>query len=359
MSGASLSAVMRAWAHRRVRRAWQHRGLLAWLMLPLHLLHRAWRGGRSLAYRVGYRRPVQLPVPVVVVGNLTVGGTGKTPLVIELVCALRSRGWTPGVVASGFGGSADGPVLVQPDTDPALCGDEPLLVRHVADCPVAVGRDRIAAAQLLLASNADCDLLIADDGLQHRRLARDMEIVVVNASGVGNGWLLPAGPLRDPPERLEKVDAVVLHGVVPPVRIHSPFFRMQTSVRDAVSMTEPQRRIDLEALAREQREQHLRLLAVCAIGNPERFFSMLREHGLVCDTVALPDHDTIDAAILPPGRYDTILMTQKDAVKCHRDAQLCRDGRIWIVPLHSELDVGLIDFLATRLRGRFHGSEAA
>jgi len=356
---AGLSTVLRSWAHRRVRRAWQRRGLLAYLMLPLHLVHRVWRGGRFLAYRLGYRRPVQLPVPVVVVGNLTVGGTGKTPLVIELVRAMRGRGWTPGVVASGFGGTAEGPVLVEPDTDPALCGDEPLLMRHVAGCPVAVGRDRIAAAQLLLASHADCDLIIADDGLQHRRLARDMEIVVVNASGVGNGLLLPAGPLRDPPERLQKVDAVVLHGIVPPVRIHSPFFRMQTSLQDAVSMTAPPRHMQLEALAREQREHKLRLLALCAIGNPERFFSMLREHGLVCDTIALPDHHTIDASIVPPGRYDFILMTQKDAVKCHRDAQLCRDGRIWIVPLHSDLDVGLIDFLATRLRERSHGSEAA
>ncbi len=354
-----LTALMRSWAHRRVRRAWQHRGLLAWALLPLHLAHRAWRGGRALAYRAGYRRPVRLPVPVVVVGNLTVGGTGKTPLVIELVRALRGRGWTPGVVASGFGGTAEGPVVVELDTDPAVCGDEPLLVRHAAGCPVAVGRDRIGAAQLLLASNADCDLLIADDGLQHRRLARDMEIVVVNGSGVGNGWLLPAGPLRDPPERLQDVDAVVLHGIVPPVRIHSPFFRMQTRVEDAVSMTAPPRRMTLDEMAHEQREHKLRLLALCAIGNPDRFFAMLREHGLVCETIALPDHDTIDASIVPTGRYDRILMTQKDAVKCHRDAQLCRDGRIWIVPLHSELEVGLIDFLATRLRGRAHGSEAA
>jgi tetraacyldisaccharide 4'-kinase len=117
--------------------------------------------------------------------------------------------------------------------------------------------------------------------------------------------------------------------------------------------------MSLDALAREQREHKLRLLALCAIGNPERFFSMLREHGLECDTIALPDHDTIDASLVPPGRYDRILMTEKDAVKCHRDAQLGRDGRIWIVPLHSDLDVGLIDFLATRLRGRSYGSEAA
>lgn len=356
---ASLSTAMRSWAHRRVRRAWQHRGLLACLLLPLHLAHRAWRGARALAYRVGYRNPVRLPVPVIVVGNLTVGGTGKTPLVIELVQALRARGWSPGVVSSGFGGRAEGPVMVEAGADPAVCGDEPLLIQHVTRCPVVIGRDRIAAAQLLLASHAGCDLIIADDGLQHRRLARDMEIVVVNGNGVGNGWLLPAGPLRDPPERLQHVDAVVLHGVVPPVRIHSPFFRMQTSLQDAVRMSAPAQQVSLDALAREQREHKLRLLALCAIGNPERFFAMLREHGLECDTIALPDHDTITAALVPLERYDRVLMTEKDAVKCYRDAQLGRDERIWVVPLHSDLDVGLIDFLATRLRGWSYGSEAA
>jgi tetraacyldisaccharide 4'-kinase len=355
----AMRTALRSWAHRRVRRAWQHRGVLACLLLPLHLAHRAWRGARALAYRAGYRNPVRLPVPVIVVGNLTVGGTGKTPLVIEVVRALRARGWTPGVVSGGFGGRAEGPLIVEPGGDPALCGDEPLLIRHVTGCPVVVGRDRIAAARLLLAANADCDLLIADDGLQHRRLGRDMEIVVVNGSGVGNGWLLPAGPLRDPPERLEHVDAVVLHGIVPPVRIHSPFFRMQTSVEDAVSMSAPPRQVSLDELAREQREHNLRVLALCAIGNPERFFSMLRAHGLQCETIALPDHDTIDASLIPQGRYDRILMTEKDAVKCHGDAQLGHDGRIFVVPLHSQLDVGLIDFLAARLRGRSYGSEAA
>ena len=240
-----------------------------------------------------------------------------------------------------------------------MCGDEPLLVRIVAGCPVAVGRGNAVAAELLLASNARCDLLVADDGLQHRRLARDMEIVVVNGNGVGNGWLLPAGPLRDPPERLKHVDAVVLHGIVPPVRIHSPFFRMQTSVSDAVNLRSPERTLSLDALAGEQREQHLQYLAMCAIGSPERFFTMLREHGLQCDTIALPDHEKMDATVVPRGRYHRILMTEKDAVKCHLDPLLDQDDRIWVVPLHSQLDTALVDFLTTRLQGRLHGSEAA
>jgi tetraacyldisaccharide 4'-kinase len=358
MSGA-LATAMRSWAHQRVRRAWQRRGILAYLLYPLHLLHRLWRGARALAYRLGYAPPVKLAVPVVVVGNLNVGGTGKTPLVIEIVRALRGRGWSPGVVSGGYGGNALQPMLVEPSDDPALCGDEPLLIRCVADVPVAVGRDRIGAARRLLAAHPDCDVLLADDGLQHRRLARDVEIVVINSTGVGNGWLLPAGPLRDPPERLRGADAVVLHGSVPPLRIYSPFFRLRTSIHEATCMAAPARQLPLQEMAREQHERSLRLLALCAIGQPERFFALLRDFGLEFEPIALPDHDRIDASLLPAGRYDRILVTEKDAVKCHRDPQLRSDERIWVVPLHSELDGGLIDFLDRRLVEVSHRSALA
>jgi len=345
-----LSSALRGWAHRRVRRAWQRRGVLAFLLLPLHLVHGLLRGLRSLGARLWRDAAEQLPVPVVVVGNLNVGGTGKTPLVIELVRALQARGWSPGVVSRGFGGQAGYAMLVEADTDAALCGDEPLLIRHLTDAPVAVGRDRVAAARLLLARHARCDLLIADDGLQHRRLGRNVELVVLGAAGLGNGLLLPAGPLRDPPQRLQRVDAVVLHGPVPVVRIHTPFYRMVTRVADAVSLAPPQCRVPLADLVREQQAHQLRLLAVCAIGAPERFFGQLREAGLRFDARALPDHEPIDAAMLPQGRYDRILMTEKDAIKCRRDGQLARDPRIWVVPLHCRIDPGLVDFVESRLR---------
>jgi tetraacyldisaccharide 4'-kinase len=358
----ALRSALRAWAHRRIRRAWQRRGLLARLLYPLHLLHRLWRGVRALGYRLGYARPVRLPVPVIVVGNLSVGGTGKTPLVIEIVRGLRARGWTPGVVSGGYGGRAEGALLVDPATDPALSGDEPLLVRYIAGVPVAVGRDRVAAARLLLSAHPDCNVLVADDGLQHRRLGRDLEVVIINAGGMGNGWLLPAGPLRDPPERLRAVDAVVLHGVVPAVRIHSPYFHLHTSIHEATCMAAPARQMGLADLAREQQQRNdrpLRLLALCAIGTPERFFSLLREFGLEFDAIALPDHDRIDAAMVPAARYDRVLVTEKDAVKCHRDPSLGHDERIWVVPLHSQLDDGLIDFLARRLGEVSLGSATA
>jgi tetraacyldisaccharide 4'-kinase len=172
---------------------------------------------------------------------------------------------------------------------------------------------------------------------------------VLGESGLGNGWLLPAGPLRDPPERLRSVDAVVLHGRVPTVRIYSPFYRMFSEIGDATSLAPPPRRHVLAELAREQQAQPLRLLAICAIGAPERFFAQLRDLGLRFDARALPDHDAIDPASVPAGRYDRILMTEKDAVKCHRDGRLGRDPRIWVVSLKCRLDPGLVDFLAARL----------
>jgi tetraacyldisaccharide 4'-kinase len=345
-----LKTAVRSWIHQRVRRAWRHRGPLALLLFPLHLVHRAWRGLRALAQRLGRNKPQWLPVPVIVVGNLVVGGTGKTPLVIELVAALRARGWSPGVVARGYGAhAAPHAMLVENDSDPAVCGDEPLLVRFVTGAPVAVGPDRVAAARLLLARHAACNLIIADDGLQHRRLGRDLELAVINSAGLGNGWLLPAGPLRDPPERLQSVDAVVLHGRVPTVRIHSPFYRMFTNIEELTSLSPPVRSQPIAELVREQQERHLRLLAICAIGTPERFFGQLHEAGLRFDAQALPDHDPIDPALIPADRYDRILMTEKDAVKCHRDGRLGRDPRIWVVRLKCLLDPGLIDFLASRL----------
>jgi tetraacyldisaccharide 4'-kinase len=347
---AAWKRTVRAWAHRVVRRAWQRRGLLALSLYPLHLAHRLWRGLRALGERLRPRATPRLPVPVIVIGNLTVGGTGKTPLVIELVAALRARGWSPGVISRGFGGRSQHSSMVGAGSDPALCGDEPLLIHCVAGVPVAVGADRIAAAQLLLANHARCDVLIADDGLQHRRLGRDVEIALIDSRGLGNGWLLPAGPLRDPPERLKTVDAVVLHGTVPPVRIHSPFYRMWTGVDAITSLDHPTRRSTLAELAKEQQRSGLRLLAICAIGSPERYFAQLREQGLRFKARALPDHDTIDATMLPRERFDRVLMTAKDAVKCHRDASLASDPRLWVVPLQCRIDPGLVELLAARLR---------
>jgi tetraacyldisaccharide 4'-kinase len=347
---ASPGVALRAWLHRRQAAAWHRRGVLARLLLPLTALHWCWRGVRGFLRLLGYQRPVRVGVPVIVVGNLTVGGTGKTPLVAEISRALQQRGWKPGIVSRGYGGELRVPALVDASGETSRFGDEPVLLRHLCQVPVAVGRDRVAAARLLLSTHRECNVLLCDDGLQHRRLARDVELCLVGEQGFGNGWLLPSGPLRDPPSRMRRIDAAVLHGVTPPVRIESSFFRMQTRAGDAVSMADPSRSQSLDEMAREQKERKLRLLAICAIGNPGRYFSMLRGHGLSFSARALPDHQAIDGRRLRAGRWDRILVTEKDAVKCARDELLARDSRIWVVPLLAHVDAGLFEYLDARLK---------
>src|SRR5215470_11289599 len=250
---------------------WQRRGLTARLLFPLALVHRFWRGLKVWCYRVRLARPKQVRVPVVVIGNLYVGGTGKTPLTIEVIRELRSRGWSPGVVSRGYGAQKAVPRVVQPNGTASDYGDEPLLIARAGHAPVAVGVDRVAAARLLLNLHPQVDVIVADDGLQHLRLGRNVEIAVVHEAGFGNGWMLPAGPLRDPPERLDGVDAVVLHGLTPPVRIYSPFFRMKTTIVSAYSMKDPGRRVALGELAAEQHAARQTYVAAAGVGSPERF----------------------------------------------------------------------------------------
>ena len=197
--------------------AWQRRGVYAWLLAPIAAVH--WLAGRLLdfAYATNLRQPTRLDVPVVVIGNLYVGGTGKTPLAIELVRALAARGWRPAIVSRGYGAATRRARVVAPSDSAQDVGDEPLLLARATGVPVAVGAARVAAAQLVRQQAPRCDVLVADDGLQHRALARDFEIAVLHYRGLGNGWLLPAGPLREPRNRLDTVDAIVEHGQVPAV----------------------------------------------------------------------------------------------------------------------------------------------
>ncbi|HXF45137.1 MAG TPA: tetraacyldisaccharide 4'-kinase, partial [Burkholderiaceae bacterium] len=341
----ALWARLEAW----VNRVWRRRGAVAWLLAPLALLHLLWWRFDRWRYRVGFARAVRPGVPVVVIGNLYVGGTGKTPLAIEVVRALRARGWFPGVVSRGYGSRSAAARLVQADGTAAEYGDEPLLIARATGAPVAVGADRVGAARLLLNLRPNVDVIVADDGLQHRRLARDVEIALVHELGVGNGWLLPAGPLREPPRRLVEVDAVVLRGQ-PTVRIFSPFFRLRTSIAHAYSLRDPTHTVSLSELAREQASRGVKLLAAAGIGQPQRFFAMLREFGLTFDTLELGDH--YDFAHNPfAGRaFDCALITEKDAVKCAANRQLAADSRICVVPLQTQIDAGLIDLIEARIK---------
>ena len=350
---------MRPHLHVWLNRIWQKRGLVALLLWPASLLYRLVRALVVGAYWIGLKRPQGVGIPVVVIGNLYTGGTGKTPLVIELVTRLKQRGWHPGVVSRGYGGAAQRPRLVTAGSDASQCGDEPLLIATTTGVPVAVGRDRVAAARLLRTMHPSCNLLVADDGLQHRRLARDFEIAVIHGRGLGNGWLLPAGPLREPPRRLRDVDAVVFNGPIQPVRIHSPFYFLRTEVSETYCLAKPERRGSLDLLARRQAQGNLRLLAACGIGTPESFFQMLREHGLHFKTMALPDHYAYRHNPFPRHGLDGILITEKDAVKCRADRTLAHDERLWVVPLKASVDQQLTDMIETRLNGAGYGSAVA
>lgn len=290
-------------------------------------------GLRRRLYAMGLLRRARLPVPVIVVGNITAGGTGKTPLVIALVEGLRERGFKPGVISRGYGGSATIPMRVDASSDAAIVGDEARLIFDATHAPVAVARRRADAGRLLL-QDGKIDVLIADDGLQHYGLHRDVEICVIDGMRrFGNGNLIPAGPLREPISRLASVDFRVCNGGEP----HAGEIAMTLRGDVAVALTDAREQA-LRALAGQ------RVHAVAGIGNPARFFDGLRAHGI--DVVEHPfaDHYAYVAADLDFGDTLPVLMTAKDAVKCAAFAQ----AHWWSVPVRAVLPRDFFDKMAAR-----------
>ncbi|HEX8778683.1 MAG TPA: tetraacyldisaccharide 4'-kinase [Rhodanobacter sp.] len=314
---------------------WYGTGRSPWWTWPLAGLYGALGALRRVLYRAGLLRRVRLPVPVIVIGNLTAGGTGKTPLTIALGEALRARGFRPGVVSRGHGGRQRGPMLLEGTPDPTMVGDEPCLI-HASGVPVAVGRDRPAAAQRLVADG--CDLVIADDGLQHYRLARDVEICVIDGGRrFGNGRLLPAGPLREPLRRLSRVDLRVCNGDTP----QAGEYPMRLAGGDAATLDGVRRQPLADFTGR-------RVHAVAGIGNPARFFASLRDAGIEVVEHAFPDHHAFVASDLAFGDELPVLMTDKDAVKCAGFAQ----PHWWRVPVRAELPMEFFDAVLARLGTR-------
>jgi tetraacyldisaccharide 4'-kinase len=323
--------------------------LLTASLRPVSLLFGAAVAFRRALYRGGVLRSVRLPVPVVVVGNITVGGSGKTPLVAALARALTQRGFSPGIVSRGYGRDQDdgAPILVAPDDDPARVGDEPLLLARDG-YPVVVARNRVAAGRELLARHLACNVILADDGLQHYGLARSVEIAVLDASrALGNGSLLPAGPLREPASRLDEVDVVVALIVAesgaPAVRPGA--FTMTLATRDFRRVGDP--RITASAPSFVGEGVH----AVAGIGNPARFFAQLAAMGITANPHPFPDHHRFAPADLAIAGARAILMTEKDAVKCERFA----DERCWCLPVRARVD----DALVALIEGKLHGPEVA
>jgi tetraacyldisaccharide 4'-kinase len=319
--------------------AWYGDGRPPWWAWPLMVLYAGVVRLRGWLYQSGVLRSVRLPVPVVVIGNLSVGGTGKTPLTIAVVELLRVRGYRPGVVSRGYGGSQREPLLLDDAPDPVQVGDEPCLI-HASGVPVAVGRDRPAVARLLL--DAGCNVLVADDGLQHYALARDVEICVIDGvRRFGNRRLLPAGPLREPMSRLQRVDLRVCNGGI----AEDGEYPMQLRGGDVVALCDGQR----QPLASFSGQ---RVHSIAAIGNPRRFHDSLRAAGIEVIEHAFADHHHFSPAELAFADGLPLLMTDKDAVKCRQFAQ----PHWWRVPVRAELPPAFADALVQRIEvsGKAH-----
>jgi len=317
-------------------RHWYRLSIVSILLAPLSLLFRALVSLRRALYRAGLLRQVRLPVPVIIVGNLTVGGTGKTPLVLWLAEELRRRDRRPGILCRGYGGRERGPRAVTGGDTPSLTGDEALLLAERARCPVFIGADRSAAGLALLAAHPECDIIVCDDGLQHYRLQRDLEIGVEDERGLGNRLLLPAGPLREPASR--KVDATVVNGGEPGAGAYSMRLRASGMYR----VSGPQEAVEPSEL------RGRRLHAVAAIGNPQRFFAELTRMGLTAVPHSFPDHYAYRAEDLEFPDCDIVLMTEKDAVKCRRFGR--RD--LVAVRVDAQTDPAFAELIWSRIDGR-------
>lgn len=306
-------------------------------------------GGLSAARRALYRRGIlsalRLPAPVVVVGNLAVGGTGKTPLTLWLAERLLAAGRRPGIACRAYAASATSAGPVSTGDDPGVKGDEAVLMATRALCPVWSGPKRAEAAAAMVAAHPEIDLVLCDDGLQHYALVRDVEIAVIDgARGFGNGWLLPAGPLRESPQRLCSVDAIVINGEgnvegLPP---GVPRFEMRLCGRVAVHVGDAARTLDPQTL------RGRRVAAVAGIGNPDRFFRHLQSLGIEFSPHPFPDHHRYVADDLRRIEADCVLMTQKDAIKCAG----FRDDRLWMIPVAAEVDAALLDRILERIGDR-------
>ncbi|MDN5848731.1 MAG: tetraacyldisaccharide 4'-kinase [Nitrococcus sp.] len=310
---------------------WLQKGWSARALWPFAACFSGTVQARAVAYRRGWLRSHRIGVPVVVVGNLFVGGTGKTPLVIWLVERLQAYGCRPGVVARGYNATTGGKLRVVDATDdPVRMGDEAVLIAARTSAPVAVGADRVAAAELLVRERR-CDLIISDDGLQHYRLARDAEIAVFDAErGVGNGHCLPAGPLREPLSRLRRVDLVLGNGGA--VSAGGYAFHL---------IPGPLAALGGGCSAVEPPVVGARVRAVAGIGHPERFFRLLRMQGYRVVSHPFPDHHPFRQKDLQFAERLPIIMTEKDAVKCR---QMAMDG-LWCLPVTAEPDIPTLEAL--------------
>ena len=311
-----------------MNRLWYSKKLTVWLLLPVSLLFWVLSNVRRMLYRSGVFKVIHFPVPVIIVGNISVGGTGKTPLVIWLVEYLKKQGYSPGIVSRGYGGvNGLKPCAVTNRSDPAVVGDEPWLLAHRCQCPVVVNRNRPLAVEYLLKNNP-CDVVVSDDGLQHYALGRDIEIVVVDGERrFGNGFCLPAGPLRETKSRLSSVDLVVNNGG--PVKKTEYLMRLGGTEICSVNYNNHRVRRSLSFLKGQT------VHAVAGIGHPARFFKYLKNFGLTIIEHPFPDHHNfLKSDFSFEGSSLPILMTEKDAMKCRKFAK----DNYWYLPVDALME---------------------
>jgi len=315
------NAAPRSALEQALQRIWTRRGLAAWLLLAIALPYQLLTFTRRAFYRLGVFRIVRISRPVIVVGNVVAGGAGKTPTVVALVQHLQFQGHTVGVISRGYGRKSDLTLEVLSDASPHDTGDEPLLIKRKTGAPVFVGRTRVQAAKALVTHHPETTVIVCDDGLQHYGLYRDLEICVFDDRGVGNGWLLPAGPLREPWPRRPLAQAgqattnlMVLHTG------NKPLFGGFTAQRFLAdhALRRDGSKVVLDSLLCDGSKP---LMAVAAIARPERFFSMLRDLGLpIATTQALPDHYDFDSWLHNTGKGYQLICTEKDAAKLWKHA---------------------------------------
>lgn len=323
--------------HGLILRAWQHKNAFYYLVLiPLSWLFALIASLRRGAYSIGLLPSYKLSVPVIVVGNINMGGSGKTPIVMWLVEQLKKNGYTPGVISRGYGASNVQPMSVQKDSLAAEVGDEPLLIARRSDCPIWIGVNRVEAGRALLKAHPECDVIISDDGLQHYRLQRTLEIAVVDQQTVGAKSLLPAGPLRESLSRLQTVDAIICNGE----KTIANAYEMRLNGQTFYNLANPAQQVTIEHF------KHKSVKALAGIGKPERFFNYLTNLGLDFKGVSFEDHHAFTATELENIQCEALVMTEKDAVKCQAFAK----AHYWVLPVESKMDAALLPMLLTKLK---------
>ncbi len=320
---------------------WYQDNFIGLCLLPFSMVFNDIVRFRRYLYRMGLLKKHKLSVPVIIVGNITVGGTGKTPLTIYIVEQFKRLGYIPGVIARGYGGESEQwPIMVFKDSNPTVVGDEPLVIARHSECPIAVGPDRIANAKLLL-EKTDCNVIISDDGLQHYRLERDIEIIVIDGERrFGNGYSLPSGPLREAISRIREVDFLVCNGG----NAESDEYLMVVQGAKAINLLSG----DQQPLSYfENKACH----AMAGIGNPRRFFSLLDDAGISYQRHVFSDHHDFTQEDFHFENSSEILMTEKDAVKCVAFAQ----KNYWYIPVNATLPKKFTENLVQKLEEKMHG----